>query len=147
MDNVLWLLIGLAIGWMARWVYVALKTPKLPSVERGDALLSDRLISAQEQVNSLSAQLEQARRSTPKVVVKEKDRLEKIHGIGPVFAQRLNEAGVFSFKDLASLHPKRVTDIISPEEWQAIDPSGWIAQAVELSSTHVSQEEVTTQAS
>ena len=58
-----------------------------------------------------------------------KDPLEKIEGIGPVYAKRLNEAGIFSFWQLAEQTPERVREIINPKEWQKIEPESWIAQA------------------
>jgi predicted flap endonuclease-1-like 5' DNA nuclease len=58
-----------------------------------------------------------------------KDRLEEVEGIGPVYAKRLNEAGIFLFAQLAELSADRVREIINPEEWQKIEPESWIAQA------------------
>ncbi len=58
-----------------------------------------------------------------------KDRLEEIDGIGPAYAKRLNEAGIYSFAQLAQQTPARLQEIIKPEEWQKIEPERWIAQA------------------
>ena len=58
-----------------------------------------------------------------------KDALEDIDGIGPVYAKRLNEAGIYSFAQLAELTAQRVREIINPEEWQKIEPEKWIVQA------------------
>ncbi|MBE7552192.1 MAG: DUF4332 domain-containing protein [Anaerolineales bacterium] len=57
------------------------------------------------------------------------DPLVDIEGIGPVYAQRLNEAGIFSFRQLAEQTPERLREIINPESWQKIDAADWIAQA------------------
>jgi predicted flap endonuclease-1-like 5' DNA nuclease len=57
------------------------------------------------------------------------DQLEEIDGIGEVYANRLNEAGVYSFEQLAELLPERIREIINPEEWQKIEPESWIAEA------------------
>jgi len=70
----------------------------------------------------------------PEVVVKEKDRLEKIKGVGPVFANRFNEAGIYTFTELATVTPEQARDIIKPQEWQAIDPESWITEAQNLAS-------------
>ncbi|OUC08789.1 hypothetical protein RY27_06875, partial [Litorilinea aerophila] len=40
------------------------------------------------------------------------DDLTRIRGIGPVFAARLQEAGVRTFADLAGLTPEAVAEII-----------------------------------
>lgn len=60
------------------------------------------------------------------------DRLEEIDGIGDVYAQRLNEAGIYTFEQLAQLAVDRIHEIISAEEWQKIEPESWIAQAKKL---------------
>lgn len=57
------------------------------------------------------------------------DQLEDIDGIGDVYAQRLNEAGIYAFEQLAELSVDRIRELIGPEEWQKIDPESWIAQA------------------
>ena len=67
-----------------------------------------------------------------KEVMVERDRLQKIHGIGDVFARRFNDAGIYSFGQLASLTPEQAREIINPEEWQAIEPTQWIAEAKQL---------------
>lgn len=59
------------------------------------------------------------------------DPLADIDGIGPVYAKRLNEAGIYSFTQLAELSAERVREIIKPEEWQKIEPEKWIAEARE----------------
>ncbi|MCA9969074.1 MAG: DUF4332 domain-containing protein [Anaerolineales bacterium] len=60
------------------------------------------------------------------------DDLTAIHGIGPVYAQRLQEAGIHTFAALARLAPERVAEIVGRKNWQAADPAEWIAAAQEL---------------
>ena len=57
------------------------------------------------------------------------DALEQINGIGPVFANRLNEAGIYTYSQLASSTPDELKRITGVTRW---DPADWIAQAVEL---------------
>ena len=57
------------------------------------------------------------------------DPLEDIKGIGPVFANRLNEAGILTFRQLASASPDDVTRITGVTRW---DPADWISEAAEL---------------
>jgi hypothetical protein len=63
------------------------------------------------------------------------DDLRKIAGIGPVLARRLGEVGVASYRDLASLTPERIADVltdiigVSPER---ITSQDWIGQARRL---------------
>ena len=60
------------------------------------------------------------------------DRLEAISGIGPAYARRLNEAGILTYTDLASLTPERLNQIISPGRSRTFSASDWITQARKL---------------
>ena len=62
----------------------------------------------------------------------EPDALEKINGIGHVYAERLRAAGIRTFADLARMRAERLTDIIQPQKWQKIEPSRWIAEAADF---------------
>jgi predicted flap endonuclease-1-like 5' DNA nuclease len=62
----------------------------------------------------------------------QRDPLIDINGIGPVYQQRLFEAGVTTFDALAALSPERIRAIIKHERWQEIDPEAWIAEARQL---------------
>lgn len=55
--------------------------------------------------------------------------LEEIKGIGPVFANRLNEAGIYSFAQLAAASPDEIQQITGVNRW---DPADWIAEAKKL---------------
>ena len=57
------------------------------------------------------------------------DALEEITGIGPVFANRLNEAGIFTYAQLASSSPEELTQITGATRW---DPADWISEASQL---------------
>jgi len=57
------------------------------------------------------------------------DALEEINGIGPVFANRLNEAGIYTYSQLASSSPDELKQITGVTRW---DPADWITQAGEL---------------
>lgn len=58
--------------------------------------------------------------------------LSDIDGIGPVYQQRLYDAGVLTFAQLAALSPQRVREIIKPQSWQDIKPQHWIDEAAEF---------------
>lgn len=57
------------------------------------------------------------------------DVLEEIKGIGPVFANRLNEAGILTFRQLASSSPEELAEITGVSRW---NPKEWIAEAARL---------------
>jgi predicted flap endonuclease-1-like 5' DNA nuclease len=58
-----------------------------------------------------------------------RDPLIDINGIGPVYEQRLLNAGVTSFEQLASMTEAQIRAIIRPEAWQNVDIPAWIAEA------------------
>ncbi len=64
------------------------------------------------------------------------DPLEKISGIGNVYADRLRAAGIRTFDDLSRMRAERLTDIIQPKKWQQIEPDRWIAEAADFASVN-----------
>lgn len=99
------------------------------------ARLQSELVSIETNLNELQAKLtipavEPAVQapSTPTTVAQ--DNLEVIRGIGRVFAQRLNAAGIYTFADLAAQTPQQLRAIIGPVRSAAmVNPEAWIAEA------------------
>ena len=61
----------------------------------------------------------------------DRDRLEKIDGVGDVYEHRLNAAGIWSFQQLSQMSSEAILNLIQPEEWQKIEPEKWILEASE----------------
>jgi len=58
------------------------------------------------------------------------DDLEVINGIGPVYASRLQAAGIHTFAQLAELTPEHIHEIIGPmRSGHMIEAESWIAEA------------------
>jgi len=59
------------------------------------------------------------------------DDLTKIEGIGPAISNHLNDAGVYSFAQLAQLNPQQISDILSAAGMASamFDPATWPEQA------------------
>lgn len=57
------------------------------------------------------------------------DPLETIGGIGPTYMRRLNEAGIFTFAQLANSSPDDLREITGVTRW---DPADWISEARQL---------------
>lgn len=72
---------------------------------------------------------EQARRLATFPV---RDPLIDINGVGPVYEQRLLNAGVTSFEQLAGMSEAEVRAIVKPESWQNVDIVSWITEARQL---------------
>ena len=64
--------------------------------------------------------------------VAEADDLTLIDGIGPAFASRLQEGGVYTFEKLAQMTPQQIRSTARLQPWQG-EPEAWIAEAQELS--------------
>jgi predicted flap endonuclease-1-like 5' DNA nuclease len=57
------------------------------------------------------------------------DDLTAIKGIGEVFEQRLFDAGILTFGNLASKSVAELEAIIQPRNWQKVELAAWIAEA------------------
>jgi len=66
---------------------------------------------------------------TPVAISDNRDPLEDIDGIGPVYQQKLYEAGIKTFAQLAAASPSRITEVIEPQNWQHIDVMKWRREA------------------
>ena len=64
------------------------------------------------------------------------DRLTDIKGIGPVYAGKLYEAGIQTFKQLAAMSPDEILALLNVPSWRtrSIDVQHWIEQAKHLAS-------------
>ena len=60
------------------------------------------------------------------------DKLEKIHGIGPVISKKLNDAGIYTFEELGVLSQERVEEIVGPEIRNLADEDSLIREAREF---------------
>lgn len=67
--------------------------------------------------------------------------LKRINGIGPVFEERLNAAGISSFAELAALPADRIREIIAVEgtSESMFTPESWIVQAQTLATEQVEE--------
>jgi predicted flap endonuclease-1-like 5' DNA nuclease len=141
------LMFGLAIG----WVVLRIRRPGDGSQgNRGTGKIPDEIditdleeIVEQESAGTIDETFEELVEDispTPKITAAKRqqstkvkrDRLEAIKGIGPVFAKRMNAAGIFTYADLADQDPEKLLAIVEAKPWQAADPAEWIAQARSL---------------
>jgi small subunit ribosomal protein S2 len=64
------------------------------------------------------------------------DDMSKLHGVGPQVVQKLNDAGVFHYWQLAAMKPEDVTKLDQDLKLAGrIERDGWIQQARELLAT------------
>jgi predicted flap endonuclease-1-like 5' DNA nuclease len=59
----------------------------------------------------------------------QRDPLIDINGIGPVYEQRLFDAGIYTFADLVAQSPERLRELVGAKSWQETATEAWIAEA------------------
>jgi predicted flap endonuclease-1-like 5' DNA nuclease len=133
MDFVVGLVIGLVAGLLLNWVIEPLISRREPPPGEQETNLHRSLADLQQRLGAVEAALVESEEHTggkiSKVIVRNQDDLERIKGIGPVFARRLNEAGIYNFSHLSNTSPSRIRQILAAEEWQEVDVGGWIREA------------------
>jgi len=109
MNVVAMFVLGLLIGWLAEWaVDWVYWRGRIQSITSENTNL-------REHITSLEAKKNQPIRSAKNVPLTDKDgndNFQAIKGIGPVFAKRLKEAGVTTFKQLSKLKSKQLEKIL-----------------------------------
>jgi predicted flap endonuclease-1-like 5' DNA nuclease len=76
-------------------------------------------------VGGLETEIARLQAEMNRVRSEKRDDLTKISGIGAVFAKRLNESGIHTFKQLHDTNDAHILEIIKPEDWQKIEPGEW----------------------
>ncbi|MCP4417086.1 MAG: hypothetical protein GY805_10715 [Chloroflexi bacterium] len=131
------LIVGFVLEWIVDWLFWRRDDEASAPSRTIDFDLQNKLSALEADKESLAARLQEALNKEPEMVIQEvvkevmvkADRLQKIRGVGDVFNGRFNDAGVFTFAQLAALTPERAHEIINPEEWQTIEAEEWIAEA------------------
>ena len=108
---------------------LAAQKAETASVQAARTYLENALATARTNLNELQTKLAAA----PAAPVAQ-DRLEEIKGIGRVFAQKLNAAGINTFADLAAQTPERLRELIGANRASStVQPAEWIQQAQQRS--------------
>ena len=131
-------LVGLLIGGLFGIIFWYWQ--KSTSAEDGALDVLDRLAASDARVRDLEEQLSADSPpavdvrivvgSTVDVTESVPDNLQEIDGIGPTYAERLQEAGINSYAALASKSPGQILDITGIRSEQTAEK--WIAAAQAL---------------
>lgn len=111
MNNAAAIALGLLIGWLVEWVIDWIYW-------RGhNRNIASENVKLKERIASLELEKgtpwkAKSRKAVPVHDRAGKDNLQAIKGIGPVFAKRLNEAGIQTFEQLSKLTPKDLEQIL-----------------------------------
>jgi predicted flap endonuclease-1-like 5' DNA nuclease len=104
---------------------LAAQSAQTAAVEAERSQLADALSAAKANLSELQTKL-----AAQPAVQTVQDQLEAIKGIGRVFAQKLNAAGIYTFADLAAQTPDRLRAIIgTARAGSMVQPADWIQQA------------------
>ena len=93
------------------------------------ASASEKLQTAESHIDALQSKMDDVQ---TKMSYSGKNQLQLIRGIGPAYAQRLNEFGIHTFADLADCSPEQIASIIKKKNWQAVDLQDWVDEAKAL---------------
>lgn len=148
------LVIGFLVGWLVEWIIdnqhrrirelghatTAGSTPVPDSAEHEVTELvgamKQVLGEREKQINDLRTELEQQDATIERLKnefdayqATHPDDLTVIKGIGRIYQWKLRDAGINTYKALATLKPERLREILQFKPWQNADPASWIDQA------------------
>ena len=109
MNSIAIFILGILVGWIIEWIIDWFYwRGRVQKAANENTELQRRIISLEEALNTNPG----TSITTPLTNRRGQDNLQAINGIGPVFAQRLNEAGIRTFEQLSKLTPKKMEKIL-----------------------------------
>lgn len=154
MTPIVALIIGLLIGWLIEWVidWVYWRRRVTAAEENGKAACRSQVTALENELASYKSQLADLQATTSALqsmpahtaaapeptrqqvitVERTRDNLEIINGIGPVIARLLNNAGIYTFGDLAALSQAELREIVGTRIQQLADEEDILEQARQL---------------
>ena len=109
MNTIAIFVLGVLIGWIVEWILDWFYwRGRVQKATNENTELKERIISLEEALSSKP----DTSITTPLTNRRGQDNLQAIDGIGPVFAKRLNEAGVQTFEQLSKLSTKDMERIL-----------------------------------
>lgn len=139
MNPVIAFILGLLVGWLVEWIIDWLYWRKRIDQNHQAVLACEkRKKELEDELELLKAEKEALKQAQvlPRVedqpVVSEPtvpDKLQKIKGIGPVIEKKLNEAGVFTFEQLAEKDAQYLRDVLGDVIERLADEAALIEQA------------------
>ncbi len=129
-------LIGALVGWVVEWlVDFFYWRPKWVSDAEVEAQLRDELAAAQEEIETLRAQLSAQEERVSSLVgaaaAEAADDLTMIEGIGPKTVELLNQHDIHTFSQLAEADVEELRAILEEggSGFRMADPTSWPRQA------------------
>lgn len=152
------LVIGFLIGWLVEWIIdnqyrrmrelgrvAGARAAPLPASSEHEVTelvgtIKEVLDEREEQITVLRAKLEVQEATVERLenefdayAATHPDDLTIIKGIGRIYQWKLRDAGINTYKTLATAKPEHLREILQFKAWQKVDPASWIDQARTLS--------------
>ena len=109
MNVVAMFVLGLLIGWLAEWaIDWYYWRGRIGRIANENTNLKERITSLEAKKN----QKVRSAKNLPLTDADGKDNFQAIKGIGPVFAKRLKDAGITTFKELSQLKSNQLEEIL-----------------------------------
>ena len=109
MNTIAIFVLGVLIGWIVEWILDwFFWRGRVQKATDENEELKERIVSLEKAFSSKP----DTSVTTPLTNRRGQDNLQAIDGIGPVFAKRLNEAGVQTFEQLSKLSTKDMERIL-----------------------------------
>lgn len=89
----------------------------------------DELREIRQQMASTDIQMDKLRQEFESYQRTHPDNLTVIKGIGPVYQWKLRDAGINTYKHLASADPHQVRRMLDVKKWQRVNVEAWVEQA------------------
>lgn len=103
------LVLGLLIGWLVEWaIDWSYWRRRIDTMTSENTTLRERITSLETEKSKRPS----ARRSKLLTDENGNDNLQAIKGIGPAFARRLHEAGIYTFEQLSRLTPEELEEVL-----------------------------------
>ena len=134
-------LLGLFTGWLVKSMIAdADWRQRIQAFANENSFLQDRIRSLEVQTKPKSLETKSLTRSVTQAVEQSgpiqtgtrKDDLKRIKGVGPAIEKRLNDAGIYTFAEIAQLTPEELQERLGNTKLISISTGNLIAQAKKL---------------
>lgn len=89
----------------------------------------DELREIRQQMTETDNQMDRLRQEFDAYQRSHPDNLTVIKGIGPVYQWKLRDAGINTYKHLATADPDQVRRMLDVKKWQRVNIEAWVEQA------------------
>ncbi|MBI1877390.1 MAG: hypothetical protein HYR94_04010 [Chloroflexi bacterium] len=89
----------------------------------------DELREIRQQVAETDTQMDKLQQEFTTYQRTHPDNLTVIKGIGPVYQWKLRDAGINTYKHLATADPDQVRRMLDVKKWQRVNVEAWVEQA------------------